>query len=74
MGSLSPMLEKNSAVLSQAVSAVLAVSGSFSRFALEVETLLTPILLLLIVGGAATCVALALLVVVIVQTLATLFS
>jgi hypothetical protein len=40
------MLEKISAVLSQAVSAVLAVSGSFSRFASEVETLLTPILLL----------------------------
>jgi hypothetical protein len=72
MGSSSPILEKISAVLSQAISAVLAVSGSFSRFALEVKTLLTPILLLLIVGGAATCVALALLVVVIVQTLAIL--
>src|SRR6266550_3807060 len=74
MGSSSPMLEKKSAVLSQAVSAVLAVSGSFSRFAFEVETLPTPIILPLIVGGAATCVALALLVVVIVQTLAILSS
>jgi hypothetical protein len=36
MRSLSPTLEKNSAVLSQAVLAVLAVSGSFSRFALGV--------------------------------------
>ena len=65
------MLEKNSAVLSQAVSAVLAVSGNFARFALGVEALPTPIILPLIVGGAATYESLALLVVVIVQTLAT---
>src|SRR5215217_373559 len=70
MGSLFPRLEKISAVLSQAVSAVLAISGSFVRFALGVETLPTPIILPLIVGGAATCEELALLVVVIVQTLA----
>src|SRR5215203_7350905 len=74
MRSSSPMLEKISAVLSQAVSAVLTVSGSFAGFALEVETLPTPILSPLLVGGAATCGTLALLVVVIVQTLATLFS
>src|SRR5215203_2355271 len=74
MGSLFPRLEKISAVLSQAVSAVLAISGSFVRFALGVETLPTPIILPLIVGGVATCEELALLVVVIVQTLATLFS
>src|SRR5215204_3615808 len=74
MGSLFPRLEKISAVLSQAVSAVLAVSGSFVRFALGVETLPTPIILPLIVGDAATCESLSLLVVVIVQTLATLFS
>src|SRR5215213_640156 len=74
MGLSSPRLEKISAVLSQAVSAVLAVSGNFARFALGVETLPTPIILPLIVGGAATCGALALLVVVIVQTLATLLS
>src|SRR5215204_4643481 len=74
MGSLFPRLEKISAVLSQAVSAVLAISGSFVRFALGVETLPTPIILPLIVGGAATCEELALLVVVIVQTLAILFS
>ena len=55
MGSLFPRLEKISAVLSQAVSAVLALSGSFVRFALGVETLPTPIILPLIVGGAATC-------------------
>src|SRR5215207_488828 len=74
MGSLFPRLEKISAVLSQAVSAVLAISGSFVRFALGVETLPTPIILPLIIGGAATCEELALLVVVIVQTLATLAS
>src|SRR5215212_12157319 len=71
MGSLFPRLEKISAVLSTAVS---AISGSFERFALGVETLPTPIILPLIVGGASTCEDLALLVVVIVQTLATLFS
>src|SRR5215203_2042643 len=71
MGSLFPRLEKISAVLSQAV---LAISGSFVRFALGVETLPTPIILPLIVGGAATCESLTLLVVVIVQTLAILFS
>src|SRR5215207_4150254 len=74
MGSLSPMLEKISAVLSQAVTAVLAVSGNFARFVLGVETLPTPIILPLIVGGLATCEASTLLVVVIVQTLAILFS
>jgi hypothetical protein len=64
-------LEKISAVLSLAVS---AISGSFVRFALGVETLPKPIILPLIVGGAATCESLSLLVVVIVQTLAILFS
>src|SRR5215208_3552024 len=71
MGSLSPIFRKISAVLSQTVS---AVSGNFSRFALGVETLPTPIILPLIVGGAATCEESTLLVVVIVHTLATLFS
>src|SRR5215207_9149706 len=61
-------------LLSQAVSAVLAISGSFVRFALGVETLPTPIISPLMVGGVATCESLSLLVVVIVQTLATLFS
>ena len=51
MGSSSPRLEKISAVLSQAISAVLAISGSFVRFALGVEKLATPIILPLIVGG-----------------------